>query len=125
MFFFVFVFFLWNFFATVLNKVFIRDSQCFILFYHVYRYITYNTYFKHLTVLSTWTPSVFAFFFIIYIYCCNLFSNADCYYYHYFAFNVSEQWSWTVFTINGIEYFYAYSNFYINRLIFNKVYTIW
>ena len=30
-------------------------------------------------------------FFIIYIHCCNLFSNADCYYYHYFAFNVSEQ----------------------------------
>ena len=31
------------------------------------------------------------FFFFIYIHCCNLFSNADCYYYHYFAFNVSEQ----------------------------------
>ena len=46
-------FFMKIFFVTVLNKVFIRDSQCFILFYHVYRYIIYNTYFKHLTVLST------------------------------------------------------------------------
>ena len=74
MFFFCFVFFIfyiWNFFVTVLNKVFIRDSQCFILFYHVYRYIIYNRYFKHLTVLSTWTPSVFAFLlstFIVVIY---------------------------------------------------------
>ena len=68
-------------FSTEIIVIILLDGQSLILFYHVYRYV----YKMHIFSISQSRVhelfrSLFNIFFIIYIHCCNLSSNTDCYY---------------------------------------------
>ena len=92
MFFFFIIFFFYETFLLLFLTKFLYEIAN-VSFY----FIMYTDILHIIRILSMTHSSVYVnsfglcFFFIIYIHCCNLFSNADCYYYHYFAFNVSEQ----------------------------------